>query len=76
MYLSESLLNAPDARPTCCLNNNFKRMSHCISDYSDLTPLNRDKVRSNTIHVARKTKENSIIAEYFMTHIVYDRSKY
>lgn len=37
------VLNAPDSRPTYCLNNNFKRMSHCISDYFDLSPLKRDK---------------------------------
>lgn len=63
---------APDPRPTCCLNNNFKRMSHCITDYSDLSPLNRDKAaRAPRLHFKEKRWKYSIIAEYLVTHIVY-----
>lgn len=47
-------------RPTYGLNNNFKRMSHCISDYSDLSPLNRDITCLNML-LANKKKEKSSI---------------
>lgn len=46
----------PDSRPTYCLNNNFKRMSHCISDYSDLSPLNTDKTCLNMLGAVKKRK--------------------
>lgn len=55
-------------RPTYCLNNNFKRMSHCISDYSDLNPLNRDKTCLNMLLARRKSNENSTI-EYRLCFI-------
>lgn len=50
----------PDSRPTYCLNNNFKRMSHCISDYSDLSLLNRDKTCLSVYGIVKKKRKRNI----------------